>query len=107
MPLIHLDHAHGLATPDAFAIADDWAQAAQRDWGMTVQVSPDVQGAGGERSWQFRRSGADGTLRVTPDRFILDVRLGFLLGTYKDRIESQLIKNLQQYVSASFSPPSK
>ena len=96
MPIIHLDHAHGLAMSYAFAIADDWAQAARRDWGMTVQVSSGGQGVAGERIWQFRRSGADGTLRVTPDRFVLELRLGFLLGTFKDRIEAQLLHNLQE-----------
>ena len=45
--------------------------------------------------WQFRRSGADGSLRVTPDRFVMDLQLGFLLGTFKDRIEAQLRQNLR------------
>jgi hypothetical protein len=29
---------------------------------------------------------------------VLDIRLGFLLGTFKDRIEAQLLKNLREQV---------
>ena len=31
---------------------------------------------------------------MTSDRFELDARLGFLLGAFKDRIESEITKNL-------------
>ena len=95
MPLIHIDHPHGLVLSEALALAQDWAQAAQRDWAMAVQSAPDPQSTDGAMVWQFRRSGADGCLRVTPDRFVMDLQLGFLLGTFKDRIEAQLRQNLR------------
>ena len=85
------------------ALADDWVQAAQRDWAMAVQSAADPQGAVGEMVWQLKRSGADGTLRVTSDRFMLDLRLGFLLGTFKDRIEArgkQYQQQIQQQQNA-------
>jgi hypothetical protein len=63
---------------------------------MKVHAASDVSLPEGERVWQFSRSGADGTLRVKPERFVLEVRLGFLLGTFKDRIETQLLKNLRE-----------
>jgi hypothetical protein len=81
--------------PEALALAQGWAQTAQRDWAMAVQSAPDPQSTDGAVVWQFSRSGADGSLRVTPDRFVMDLRLGFLLGTFKDRIEAQLRQNLQ------------
>ena len=62
---------------------------------MAVQSAPDPQSTDGAMVWQFRRSGADGCLRVTPDRFVMDLQLGFLLGTFKDRIEAQLRQNLR------------
>jgi len=95
MPLIHIDHPHGLSLPDALALAQGWAQAAQRDWAMAVQAAPDPQRTDGAMVWQFSRSGADGSLRVTPERFVMDLRLGFLLGSFKDRIEAQLRQNLR------------
>ena len=42
----------------------------------------------------FTRSGVTGTLLVTKDAFTLDAKLGFLLGAFKDRIESEIVKNL-------------
>ena len=35
-----------------------------------------------------------GTLTVSPEKFEIDARLGFLLGAFKDRIESEILKNL-------------
>ncbi len=82
-------------------LAQDWVQAAQRDWAMTAHTAPDTQGADGDNVWHFSRSGADGSLRVTPERFVLDLRLGFLLGTFKDRIEAQLLQNLRDRLAGS------
>lgn len=96
MPLIHIDHPHGLSLAEAVALADDWVQAAQRDWAMSVQSITHPQGAEGEMAWQLKRSGVDGTLRVTSDRFVLDLQLGFLLGSFKDRIEAQLLQNMRE-----------
>ena len=95
MPHSHIDHPHGLSLQEAQVLAQNWAQAAQRDWAMKAHTAPDPQGADGDDVWHFSRSGADGTLRVTPERFVLDLRLGFLLGAFKDRIEAQLLHNLR------------
>ena len=96
MPHIHIDHLHGLSLQEAQVLANDWAQAAQRDWAMEVHAAGDPSLPEAEKVWQFSRSGADGTLRVTLDRFVLEVRLGFLLGTFKERIEAQLLNNLRE-----------
>ena len=42
----------------------------------------------------FTRSGVNGTLKVLPHAFELDAKLGFLLGAFRDRIESEIVKNL-------------
>ena len=42
----------------------------------------------------FERSGVHGTLNVFKDRFELDAKLGFLLGAFKDKIEAEIVKNL-------------
>ena len=94
MPQIHIDRPHGLPLAAAQAIAAAWAQGAKDDFGMQVHQAPDPADPSGPEVWNFKRVGASGVLQVTPERFVLDVTLGFLLGTYKDRIEAELLQNL-------------
>jgi hypothetical protein len=96
LPQIHIDRPHGLPFATAQAIAAAWAQGAKDDFGMQVDPAIDPSDAGHTFAWQFKRVGASGTLNVTGERFVLDVHLGFLLGTYKDRIESELLQTLAQ-----------
>ena len=48
----------------------------------------------------FTRAGVSGCLRVEGDRFVLDAKLGFLLGAFKDRIEAEIVKNLDTLLAA-------
>lgn len=99
MPQIHIDQAHGLPWADAQAMAAAWAQSAQDDFGMQAQLASGTALPQNDALWHFRRTGVHGTLRVTPERFVLDLTLGFLLGTYKDRVESQVRQNLEQHLA--------
>ena len=101
MPQIHIDRLHGLPLPKAQAMAQAWAQSAQDDFGMHTQQAPTADESDGEHMWHFKRTGAQGTLRVTPERFVLDVSLGFLLGTFKNRIEAELLKNLDALLAGA------
>lgn len=101
MPQIQIDRLHGLPLPKAQAMAKAWAQAAQDDYGMQTQQALTVDKAEGEHLWHFKRTGAQGTLRVTPERFVLDVSLGFLLGTFKNRIEAELLQNLDALLAGA------
>jgi hypothetical protein len=38
-------------------------------------------------------------LTVTPDQFELKAQLGFLLGPFKGRIETEIVKNLDDLLS--------
>ena len=96
MPQIHIAQPHGLSCADAQSMAAAWAQSAQDDFGMQAQLASDPAQPQGDTLWHFRRTGVHGTLRVTPERFVLEVTLGFLLGTFKDRIEAGLLENLAQ-----------
>jgi hypothetical protein len=98
LPQILIDRPHGLSLADAQAMAAAWAQSAQDDFGM--QLASDPAQPQNDVLWHFRRTGAHGTLRVTSERFVLDVTLGFLLGTFKDRIEAGLLHNLEQRLQA-------
>lgn len=45
----------------------------------------------------FSRSGLSGVLDIHEDRVRLEARLGFLLTTYKPRIEERLAENFDRY----------
>ena len=93
---IHIERAHALGLPAARKVALQWAGQAEADFGMDCTYE---QGTAGDEV-RFTRSGVDGTLKVSKDRFELKARLGFLLGTFKDRIEREVAKNLDALLAA-------
>ncbi|MBA2964858.1 MULTISPECIES: polyhydroxyalkanoic acid system family protein [Ramlibacter] len=90
MPDIHIEREHALGLPTARQLAFQWAQQAEHKLAMACTYEE------GKTSdlVSFTRSGVNGELRVTHDRFELRARLGFLLGAFKDRIEAEIVKNL-------------
>ncbi len=87
---IHLERKHDLGMPEARKIAFKWAEQveAQFDMQCTYEEGKTTDNVG------FKRGGVDGTLVVTKDSFVLDAKLGFLLGAFKDKIEGEITKNL-------------
>ena len=87
---LHILRNHSLGLAKARGIAFDWAEQVERDFGMACTYeegkSADVV--------RFARTGVQGELHVTKDRFELDARLGFLLGAFKGRIEAEIVKLL-------------
>ncbi len=92
MPDIHIERAHALGLPKARELAFKWAETAEEKLDMECTYEE------GKTSdlVSFTRSGVNGELRVTKDRFELHARLGFLLGAFKDRIEAEIVKNLDE-----------
>lgn len=90
MPDIHIERQHALGLPKARALAFRWAEAAEEKLDMECTYEE------GKTSdlVSFTRSGVNGELRVTKDRFELHARLGVLLGVFRDRIEGEIVKNL-------------
>ncbi len=90
MPDIHITREHELGLPAARKLAFRWAETAEEKLGMDCSYEE------GKTSdlVSFARSGVNGELKVTKDSFELDARLGFLLGAFKDRIENEIVKNL-------------
>lgn len=86
--IISRDHKLGLAA--ARKLAFRWAESAEEKLGMACTYeegkTADVV--------TFTRTGANGELKVTKDRFELHAKLGFLLGAFRERIESEIVKNL-------------
>lgn len=93
---IHIERAHSLGLPAARKLAWRWAEQAENEFDMSCTYE---EGDGCDEV-QFTRSGINGTLKVSGEHFELDARLGFLLGAFKDRIESEIVKNLDVLLAA-------
>lgn len=90
MPDIHITRHHHLGLAEARKLAFKWAETAEEELGMACTYEE------GKTSdlVSFKRSGAHGELKVSKDKFVLDARLGLLLGVFKHRIETEIVKNL-------------
>jgi putative polyhydroxyalkanoate system protein len=90
MPDIHLERTHELGLAEARKIAFQWAEQVEEKFDMECTYEEGKT----QDNVSFIRSGVDGSLVVTKDSFVLDAKLGFLLGAFKDRIEGEITKNL-------------
>jgi putative polyhydroxyalkanoate system protein len=90
MAEIYLERKHDLGMPEARKIAFIWAEQVEIQYDMqcTYEEGKTKDNVG------FKRSGVDGTLLVTKDSFVLQAKLGFLLGAFKEKIEGEITKNL-------------
>ena len=87
---LHIVREHALGLAAARKVAFAWAEQAETEFGMECTYE---EGKTAD-AVTFERSGVNGTLAVTKDRFELNARLGFLLGAFKDKIEGEIVKNL-------------
>jgi len=90
VPDIHITREHSLGLPEARKLAFKWAEAAEEKFDMECTYE---EGKSSDLV-SFTRSGVKGELKVTKNRFELEARLGFLLGAFKERIEGEIVKNL-------------
>ena len=95
MPDIHIQRDHDLGLAQARKLAFKWAETAEQKLDMECTYEEGKT----EDLVSFTRSGVNGELKVTKDSFELDARLGFLLGAFKDRIESEIVKNLDELLA--------
>jgi putative polyhydroxyalkanoate system protein len=98
---IHREHHLGHAA--ARKIAYQWAEQVESEFGMDCTYE---EGATVDEV-SFKRSGVTGTLKVTPHTFELDAKLGFLLGAFRDRIEREIVKNLDTLLAKKPAAPHK
>lgn len=87
---LHILREHELGMAKARKIAFKWAEHAEEEFGMTCTYE---EGKTADEVC-FKRSGVQGTLSVTKNRFELNAKLGFLVGAFKGTIESEIVKNL-------------
>lgn len=90
MSHIHLERTHPFSFAEARDIAFAWAEQAENEFGMACTYEEGAH----EDLVSFTRSGVNGTLKVCGQQFVLDAKLGFLLGAFKDKIEAEIVKNL-------------
>ena len=96
--LIEREHPMGLA--QARLTAAQWVKEAQDKLDLSCEV---ISGSDGDEV-RFSRSGLSGTLEVTDQRFRLQAQLGFLLSAFKDRIEGEIQKNLDELIAKQIQP---
>ena len=93
---LHILRKHALGFAKARKLAFDWAEQVEKEFGMQC-IYEEGKAADLVR---FTRSGVQGELHVTRDRFELDAKLGFLLGAFKGRIEAEIVKMLDALLPA-------
>ena len=100
MANLHILREHALGLAAARKIAFAWAEQVEGEFDMACTYE---EGKASD-TVTFTRSGVNGTLQVTKDRFELDAKLGFLLGAFKDRIEAEIVKNLDALLADKAAP---
>ena len=91
---IHLSREHALGLPEARKIAFKWAEQVEKEFDMACTYE---EGTTSDRL-SFSRSGVQGTLNVTANEFEISAQLGFLVGIFKEKIEAEIIKNLDTLI---------
>ena len=95
MAEIHIQREHSLGLLEARKIAFKWAEQVEEKFDMECTYEEGKT----EDLVSFTRSGVSGTLAVTKDSFDLNAKLGFLLGAFKDKIEGEIVKNLDTLIA--------
>ena len=92
---INITRQHGMSLADARKAAFKWAEQAEAKFDMECTYEE------GKTSdvCTFTRSGVSGTMTVDKDSFELHAKLGFLLGAFKDKIEGEIVKNLDALIA--------
>jgi putative polyhydroxyalkanoate system protein len=103
MPDINISRTHDLGLAKARKVAYQWAEKAENDLGMSCEYEESKTGD----LVSFTRSGVEGTLKVSPTSFDLNAKLGFLLGAFKGKIESEIQKNLDELLAKQSKPAPK
>ncbi len=96
MAQILIEREHQLGLAQARLTAAQWVQEAEQKFDLRCSYQ---QGEDAD-SVSFSRSGLSGTLEVSGSMFRMRAQLGFLLSAFKERIESEIQKNLDQLIAS-------
>lgn len=97
VPDIRIHRQHQLGLPAARKIALQWAEKAEDKFDMTCTYEEGDE----QDTLYFTRSGIKGTLEVFPDALDFHAQLGFLVSAFKERIEAELIEQLDKMLTAA------
>lgn len=92
MANLHIVREHALGLAAARKIAYAWAEQVEAEFDMECTYE---EGKTAD-TVVFTRSGVKGQLDVTKDHFELQAKLGILLGAFKDRIEAEIVAQLDK-----------
>ena len=95
MPAIQVQREHQLGMAQARRMAAQWQARVEQEFDMRCTADKGKA----QDSVAFERPGLKGRLLVTASKFDLQVQLGLLMGVFKQRIESEIIDNLDQLLS--------
>lgn len=92
MARLHILRSHSLNGPAARALVQTWVAGGTSRWGLTCEHTV----AEGQECITFAGPGLRGQLWVRPDAFELEAQLGILLSAYRERIETEIQRQLDQ-----------
>ena len=92
---IQIERKHDMGLPHARKIAFQWAEQAEEKFDMACTYEEGQS----EDLISFSRSGVSGTLTVTAENFVLNAKLGFLLSAFSEKIEGEIVKNLDALIA--------
>lgn len=98
---IHIERSHTMPFAQARKAAFQWAEKAEEKFEMECTYEE----GDAEDVLTFTRSGVNGTLVVNEHQFVLNAKLGFLLGAFKDSIEGEIVKNLDALLELGSKKP--
>jgi putative polyhydroxyalkanoate system protein len=95
MSRIHITREHALGLAQARRLAARWGEAAEEHLGMHCHYE---EAQHGDRLL-FERPGVRGQLTVSASQFVIDAKLGLLLGAFRHRIEADIVRKLDQLLA--------
>ena len=101
MAEILIQRSHTLGLEKARAIAAQWQKESESDWGMDCTYVANQTNDQGEIQdrLNFERAGASGYLEVTASQLTMKLELGFLMASFKDKIEEKITSNLEKLLA--------
>jgi len=92
---IRIVREHALGLEQARKLAWRWAEVAEKKLDMACTYEEGRT----HDTVRFERPGARGALEVSKDKFQLHAKLGLLLGVFRGKIESEIVRNLDDLLA--------
>ncbi len=100
---IQIIRPHHLGLADARRTAYTWAERVEREFELDCTWA---EGATHDEV-RFQRGGVEGVLTVHNNRFDIEATLGFMAGLFKDKIEAEIVRELDAVLAEVPKKPKK